>query len=385
MMMTSKDRIIVSQTVVSIPTGDGENNTVRATHFDDFDASVRNTADSSKNKSLDLMMICCEENPPYGPAKDTAVMFLELLCQAYERKKCSRSVVSSPSTAESETNTERRILTINNDDAIDLTISITVYHAQSNDYPLTSSEWFSYDGILIPGSLSAAYDTHIAWIERLQSVIRNDIHRMNLKTVGVCFGHQCFAHAFGTHNENGGREGRAIKCPTGSKAGRITCKLTQEGRQLLLEENSERSSVELLYTHGDMVHSLPEFAISLGGNANVPIEACAYFSSKEEKILFQKQQQQTTTTKNDGDSSNNNDNATKVQPYAFTFQAHPEYTSPTGFNINYFNTVQAMEDRGFITQQLAKKVCWDAKVNFEKVQDDSLNVMIAVAARLGWF
>ena len=52
--------------------------------------------------------------------------------------------------------------------------------------------------------------------------------------------------------------------------------------------------MELLYTHGDMVQSLPEFAISLGGNANVPIEACAYFSSKEDKVLFQKQPQQHT-------------------------------------------------------------------------------------------
>ena len=211
------------------------------------------------------------------------------------------------------------------------------------------------------------------------------IHEMKLKTVGVCFGHQCFAHAFGRHNEDDSREGQAIKCPTGSKAGRITCKLTQEGRQLLLDDNSGRSSMEMLYTHGVMVHSLPEFAISLGGNADVPIEACASFSSKEEKILFQKQQQHTTTTRNDGDEGNDNANATKVQPYAFTFQAHPEYISPTGFNTNYFNTVQAMEDRGFITQQLSKEVCWDAKVNFEKVQDDSLNVMIAVASRLGWF
>jgi len=48
-----------------------------------------------------------------------------------------------------------------------LTIRITIYHAQSNDYPLTSSEWSSYDGILIPGSLSAsaAYDnTSVEWI-----------------------------------------------------------------------------------------------------------------------------------------------------------------------------------------------------------------------------
>mmetsp|Transcript_12493 Transcript_12493/g.19261 ORF Transcript_12493/g.19261 Transcript_12493/m.19261 type:complete len:150 (+) Transcript_12493:93-542(+) len=149
-----------------------------------------------------------------------------------------------------------------------------------------------------------------------------------------------------------------------------------------------------------MVQSLPEFAISLGGNANVPIEACAYFSSKEDKDLFQKQlrqhqqqQQHHSTTMSthhhgsDGDDSTTNDSSTTVtvQPYAFTFQAHPEYISPTGFNINYINTVQAMEDRGYITQQVSKEACEDARVNFWKVQEDSLDAMIAVATALGWF
>ena len=45
------------------------------------------------------------------------------------------------------------------------------------------------------------------------------------------------------------------------------------------------------------------------------------FSSKEEKSQFQRQilyqQHQTATTK------------AQVQPYAVTFQAHPEYISPT--------------------------------------------------------
>eukprot|EP00986_Skeletonema_menzelii_P016385 scaffold14411_cov108-Skeletonema_menzelii.AAC.1 len=44
-----------------------------------------------------------------------------------------------------------------------------------------------------------------------------------------------------------------------------------------------------------------------------------------------------------------------VKPYAVTFQAHPEYISPTGFNVNYINTVQAMEDRRYITPQMSKE------------------------------
>jgi len=102
-----------------------------------------------------------------------------------------------------------------------------------------------------------------------------------------------------------------------------------------------------IQTHGDMVQSLPEFAISLGGNANVPIEACAYFSSKEDKVLFQKQLQQHLQSQHhggdyDGDNTTyhtSTSTSITVQSYAFTFQAHPEYISPTGFNVDYINTV----------------------------------------------
>ena len=113
---------------------------------------------------------------------------------------------------------------------------------------------------------------------------------MRIKTLGVCFGHQCFAHAFGAScNEGEGSSGRAIKCPTGSKAGRVSSQLTHEGRQLLLRDdsnsnndsNDKKCSMELLYTHGDMVHSLPDFAVSLGGNTNVPIEAYYSFATAQ--------------------------------------------------------------------------------------------------------
>lgn len=53
--------------------------------------------------------------------------------------------------------------------------------------------------------------------------------------------------------------------------------------------------------------------------------------------------------------------------------------------MNYINTVQLMEDRGYVAPQMSKGVCEDAKVNFERVQEDSLNAMIGVAVALEWF
>ena len=70
---------------------------------------------------------------------------------------------------------------------------------------------------------------------------------------------------------------------------RVSSQLTHEGRQLLLRDdsnsnndsNDKKCSMELLYTHGDMVHSLPDFAVSLGGNTNVPIEAYYSFATAQ--------------------------------------------------------------------------------------------------------
>ena len=390
------NRTVVSQTV-----------SIFQNLAEDNDEGVDSSSSSIKSNTrvLNLMMISCEENPPYGPSKETATMFVELLCQAYERmqqlqqqqQKKKITTANEHEVEEADVFTEKA--------ATKMTISITIYHAQNFDYPKTPIEWSNYDGIILPGSLSAAYDNHSTpWIEHLQHyVIRDTIHLMKLKTLGVCFGHQSFAHAFG--NNVGGGGGKAIKCPTGSKAGRISWQLTKEGEQLLLlhrppynynksssnigneHNNSINSdmrdnSIELLYTHGDMIHSLPNFAIPLGGNVDVPIEACAYFASLDEKNQWMQQQMQQEQYQQ---KQNKETTSQTIQPYAFTFQAHPEYISPTGFNINYINTVQAMEQRGYITQELSRKVCEDARTYFDKVYEDSLDVMIAVAVTLGWF
>jgi GMP synthase-like glutamine amidotransferase len=396
------NRTVVSQTVSIFQNLADEG-------VDSSSSSIKsNTADDEQSsRVLNLMMISCEENPPYGPSKETATMFVELLCQAYERmqQQMKKKITTEN---EHEVIEEATVVTAEKAAATKMmmTISITIYHAQNFDYPKTPIEWSNYDGIILPGSLSAAYDNNSTpWIEHLQQyVIQDTIHEMRLKTLGVCFGHQCFAHAFG------GGGGKAVKCPTGSKAGRISCQLTKEGEQLLLlhrcchpqNDNNSNSnigkehnnssinsddrgdnSIEMLYTHGDMIHSLPNFAIPLGGNVGVPIEACAYFASIDEKNQWMQQQQQ--QQQQQYQQQHNEETSKTIQPYAFTFQAHPEYISPTGFNINYINTVHAMEQRGYITHELSQKVCEDARTYFDKVYEDSLDVMIAVAVTLGWF
>jgi hypothetical protein len=68
------NRTVVSQTV-----------SIFQNLAEDNDEGVDSSSSSIKSNTrvLNLMMISCEENPPYGPSKETATMFVELLCQAY--------------------------------------------------------------------------------------------------------------------------------------------------------------------------------------------------------------------------------------------------------------------------------------------------------------
>jgi GMP synthase-like glutamine amidotransferase len=316
------------------------------------------------------MMICCEENPPYGPATSTANMFLQLLSMSYQR-----------------------VLSLDEPQNNDIdSISITVYHAQHQDYPTSKKEWSSFDGVIIPGSLSSAYDTHIPWIQRLHDVIRKEIHANQRKTLAVCFGHQSFAHALGEldksseiQDKTSGRRGEAVCCPSGKKAGRKSFKLTTVGSSLFAPpHDNENVDLELLYTHGDMVNTLPSVGLSLGGNSEVPIQSAAYFASEEYAIKFKRYadslQQRPMSSKEILTCHDQSE-----LPYAFTFQAHPEYISPDGFNINFLNILSTMESLEHIDSITAKEANADARRNFHKVQMNSLDAIVSVGLILGWF
>ena len=393
--MSPGSRVVVSR-YLSVP--DHERVQQNSQHALGGDTS--GCMDNRNGEHLKLMMICCEENPPYGPAEDTANNFLELLCMSYER------YYSSMVTSDVVTSTRN------------VTISITIYHAQKYDYPSTSQEWNSFNGVIIPGSLSAAYDDHLDWIHRLHTVIRDEIHENRRKTLGVCFGHQCFAHSFKAKKKDENNrldcneknlmdvkdecksprehallqsDGLAIKCPTGAKAGRIPCLLTAAGRYIFSQPFEPKESLQMLYTHGDMVHSLPSIGLSLGGNGDVPIEAAAYFESEKSALNFQHYVNElelgmddTPTLKQALGICTNKHGSTSC-PYAITFQAHPEYVPPKAFNVTFFNTVTAMWKRGGINDVLSRDACKDAKLNFDKVLKDSLDAMIAACITLGWF
>lgn len=283
--------------------------------------SLRN---GEKPRRLRLAMLGCEDKPPYGPTEHTAALFLDLICESLQELAPTSCWI----------------------------VSIAIYRVQQFDYPETAEEWNAYDGILLPGSFSAAYDNE-EWIEKLRQVILKEIHGKGRPTLGICFGHQVFAHAF--------PDGKSLKCPAGAQAGRKSFALTQAGADLLMFQN-DKKNVELYYTHGDMVQTLPSCAISLGGNEKVPIEAAAYYRSKEEA------------------------SSDDAQAIAITFQAHPEYASPElGLHKTLGSILCAMRDRGDFSSQLEKEYRQDAIDHYAAIERDSIDVIKTVGILLGWF
>jgi len=285
-------------------------------------------------------------------------------------------------------------------------IRITIYHAQANDYPTTQEEWDSYNGIIIPGSLSAAYDTHIEWINKLQTIIQTEIVAKQRKCLGVCFGHQCFAHSFElidgkedsdvSTNGSGSkqqRRGSASKCTIGNIAGRKSFKLTTEGKFLLRSSRSSTTTsnkdcIDMLFTRGDMVESLPSVAVSLCGtddNRTLPNEACAYFANEDEMHKFQQQIKQQDEKKSSLVVDKPSVCDEVVLPYAITFQAHPEYMTTKGYKINYVNTVKAMKERGSITNKQEEDAIDGAKLHYEMLERDCLDAIVSTGVILGWF
>jgi GMP synthase-like glutamine amidotransferase len=285
------------------------------------------SSSSQAEEELILLFLGCEAKPPYGPYLHTATLFLDLISRALE-----------------ELNTEM------------ISLILKVYSVSQGNFP-TTQEFEDCHGVILPGSFNSAYDDE-PWIIQLKHVIQTELVAKRRPTLGICFGHQLYAHSF--------EQGGASKCPAGPQAGRKVSTLTLEGQQWLQpqsESESESEQLHLFYTHGDMVERLPPQGVSLGGNDQVPIQAAIYHHSS----LEQDQQQQ--------------------QPIAITFQAHPEYASSKslGFDQTLTTILNEMQERGDLTEEVRQQAQEDAEREFERVERHSLQTMITAGRLLGWF
>jgi GMP synthase-like glutamine amidotransferase len=135
---------------------------------------------------------------------------------------------------------------------IDPSINFTFYDVVAGIYPENINEC---DGYIITGSKKSVYD-QIAWINDLQNFIVH-LNESKKMLVGICFGHQLVAQAFG---------GKTEKSEKGWGVGVHTCRIYEQKSWMTPQLESCNSIV----CHQDQVTVLPEGAELIAGNTFCP-------------------------------------------------------------------------------------------------------------------
>jgi GMP synthase-like glutamine amidotransferase len=352
-------------------------------------------------KELRFLFLGCEADDSYGPYDHTATLFIELICRAvqehyFHTQQQEQEVPATQKRKQTSTTTTHI-----------LHVTLTVYRISQGDLPthLSDEEWNHFHGIILPGSHGAAYDAESTpWILEFGNLLRAKHQPGRPPMLGICFGHQLLAHVAD------GDGGKAVLCPNGTQVGRKSMTVTEAGRRILFppssvsngkphnstsqEETKEGSmaqlsvaeestgcsnslpTIDLYYSHGDMVQQLPSHAIVLASSDKVPIQAAAYFASEHEAREF---------TRN-GNSATNNKNTT-IRPTAITFQAHPEFavSRTLGLERTLGRIMDGMQHRGVITPEARHEIGHDAQMNFASVERQSLQVLMRVGHALEWW
>jgi GMP synthase-like glutamine amidotransferase len=127
------------------------------------------------------------------------------------------------------------------------------YAVYAGELPAAVNECDAY---LISGSRYSVYDD-LDWVRALADFI-NALAGRDIKTVGICFGHQMIAHALG---------GTVRQSPRGWGVGVMPVRVTAARPWMIPYQETYR----LLVSHQDQVEALPPGGESLGENEHCPI------------------------------------------------------------------------------------------------------------------
>jgi GMP synthase-like glutamine amidotransferase len=131
----------------------------------------------------------------------------------------------------------------------------TVFDVQQGEWP----DPVAFDGAIVTGSAAGVYESD-PWIGQLLDWLRAAKGRTRL--VGVCFGHQAMAQAFG---------GQVIKSPKGWAIG-------EQGYRIVRRESwmDDAVHIRLPGSHQDQVVGLPPSAEVIAASDFTPLGALAY-------------------------------------------------------------------------------------------------------------
>lgn len=133
----------------------------------------------------------------------------------------------------------------------------SVFEVQKGQWPERPED---YDGFVVTGSAAGVYEDD-PWIAELMDWLRAARGRTRL--VGVCFGHQVMAQAFG---------GQVVKSPKGWGVGLQTYRV--EAREPWMAPDAGAFSIPA--SHQDQVVDLPPHARVVAGDDFAPYAALAY-------------------------------------------------------------------------------------------------------------
>jgi GMP synthase (glutamine-hydrolysing) len=121
-----------------------------------------------------------------------------------------------------------------------------------------------FDAVWTTGA-SASVTEGAPWMARMADLLL-EASAKGVPVLGVCFGHQLLARAFG---------GAVERSPHGREIGTVEVELTEEGRaDPLFAGMAGRVAVQT--THEDVVPALPPGARALAGNGHTALQAVAF-------------------------------------------------------------------------------------------------------------
>jgi len=136
---------------------------------------------------------------------------------------------------------------------LEVTLSCVTYDVEHGEYPERPEDC---DGYVITGSRKSVYDAE-PWIADLRNYVRT-LYQSGSRLVGICFGHQLVAEAFG---------GRTQRAEVGWGVGNHDSQVVEKA--WFMEPPLERFS--LLVSHQDQVSIMPGEATLLASSDFCPV------------------------------------------------------------------------------------------------------------------